>query len=546
MNLVQIQERLKDAPVQAIMQYANGTNPMVPPYLALAELKRRETMTQSAQAQQAMQQGQQPSVKEQVEQAAGLAGLQRQMQAQGMQNLMAQVRPQGVPENTPQPSRQPESEGVAALPTGDMYNFRDGGIVAFAAGGNEGMERLLSPEELKDAYYKARDAGDLQGASRIFRALKQREAAAPRTVTVPVAAMDDVAPRVETPRVVEQPVAAKPAVARSTPEQYATAQSEFVGDPQEVLRGIMSIPDPTERAAALDSLKRPKTGAPTPAAPSAPVSQGIMAIPGAQEAQDLYLEAMRKKSTPEGIVEQQRKLEALYGLDKQYGEERAKRIQAMEAERQKSLEERGLERLMRVMGGMAGRGLAGAGPAYLQSVETERAADAAFRKQMDEMLGGVEKEQRAEQVTRMKRAQEQMAEERKSAMEGAGKIMDIDSKIKLQELQAKSVLGRLSAEEEYTRRELAKGRSLPDIMSELSIAKAGGRAEMTREGKLQAAQSKYLEMSKDLLGQNELKKQGIKTLDDFLRKFYPQLVDESVSAGIPPIPAGAVRLKGAQ
>jgi hypothetical protein len=427
-----------------------------------------------------------------------------------------------------------------------MYNFRDGGIVAFAAGDLVESYPVLSLDEMRARYKQLLRANKPIEANEMLKQIKSKEPEEYRTISVPVAPMDEAPQRVQTPQPTQAGIVVPEQVARSTPEQYATAQSEFVGDPQEVLRGIMSIPDPTERAAALDSLKRPKTGAPTPAAPSAPVSQGIMAIPGAQEAQDLYLEAMRKKSTPEGIVEQQRKLEALYGLDKQYGEERAKRIQAMEAERQKSLEERGLERLMRVMGGMAGRGLAGAGPAYLQSVEAERAADAAFRKQMDEMLGGVEKEQRAEQVTRMKRAQEQMAEERKSAMEGAGKIMDIDSKIKLQELQAKSVLGRLSAEEEYTRRELAKGRSLPDIMSELSIAKAGGRAEMTREGKLQAAQSKYLEMSKDLLGQNELKKQGIKTLDDFLRKFYPQLVDESVSAGIPPIPAGAVRLKGAQ
>ena len=42
MNLVQIQERLKDMPLQAVMQYANGMNPEVPPYLALGELNRRK------------------------------------------------------------------------------------------------------------------------------------------------------------------------------------------------------------------------------------------------------------------------------------------------------------------------------------------------------------------------------------------------------------------------------------------------------------------------------------------------------------------------
>ena len=38
MNLIQIQEHLKDMPTQAIMAYANGQNPQVPPYMALGEM----------------------------------------------------------------------------------------------------------------------------------------------------------------------------------------------------------------------------------------------------------------------------------------------------------------------------------------------------------------------------------------------------------------------------------------------------------------------------------------------------------------------------
>ena len=41
MNLLEIQEDLKDQTMQIVMGYANGTNPDVPPYLALAELNRR-------------------------------------------------------------------------------------------------------------------------------------------------------------------------------------------------------------------------------------------------------------------------------------------------------------------------------------------------------------------------------------------------------------------------------------------------------------------------------------------------------------------------
>ena len=69
MNLVQIQERLKDMPLQAVMQYANGMNPEVPPYLALGELNRRKKMEQSMQPAE-MPQG---TIKEQLEQEVGLA-----------------------------------------------------------------------------------------------------------------------------------------------------------------------------------------------------------------------------------------------------------------------------------------------------------------------------------------------------------------------------------------------------------------------------------------------------------------------------------------
>ncbi len=48
MNLIQVQEHLKDMPMRAIMEYANGKNPQVPPYLALGELNRRKQMEQSA------------------------------------------------------------------------------------------------------------------------------------------------------------------------------------------------------------------------------------------------------------------------------------------------------------------------------------------------------------------------------------------------------------------------------------------------------------------------------------------------------------------
>ncbi len=138
MNLVQINERLKEMPVQALQQYANGSNPMVPPYLALGEIQRREKAKQMMANDQSA--GPKPSVKEQIEQAAGLMGLQ-QAQAQQQQAQQMQPRPGPVPEGAPQPEMQPEPEmmasgGIARIPMRqDLYRFANGGIIAFEEGG---------------------------------------------------------------------------------------------------------------------------------------------------------------------------------------------------------------------------------------------------------------------------------------------------------------------------------------------------------------------------------------------------------------------------
>ena len=132
MNLVQIQERLKDLPMQAVMSYANGQNPQVPPYLALGELNRRKQMEQKA------AQAPTGTVKDNIEQQMGLMQLQKARQGQ-MSQQMAQQGTQAptIPQGTPEPEMQPEAEmamaagGVTSLPMQEM-NFGSGGIIAFA------------------------------------------------------------------------------------------------------------------------------------------------------------------------------------------------------------------------------------------------------------------------------------------------------------------------------------------------------------------------------------------------------------------------------
>jgi len=178
MNLIQVQEHLKDMPMRAIMEYANGKNPQVPPYLALGELNRRKQMEQSAKT------GTPPdgTVKDKLEkeltgQAADLmqAGAAKQAQSnqQLQQSLMGQ--PQPVPEGTPQPPQpeepMPEMQqmaagGLTSLPTRDMFKFAGGGgVVAFADGD-------LVEDRAKEELARAQLKGDREGMMDVVNKMK--------------------------------------------------------------------------------------------------------------------------------------------------------------------------------------------------------------------------------------------------------------------------------------------------------------------------------------------------------------------------------------
>ena len=181
MNLIQIQEHLKDLPTQAIMAYANGQNPQVPPYMALGEMNRRKSMEQRA------AQAPDSSVKEKLEselsQQIALPGVGQGMNMRinpaGMPQPMPSAQPQMAPQMPrmqnppmarpmpPQQMSQPGSipagapgmarGGLAELPTRrSMFNYAPGGIVAFAEESNEQL--VLPPGESVSGTYS--DSGD--------------------------------------------------------------------------------------------------------------------------------------------------------------------------------------------------------------------------------------------------------------------------------------------------------------------------------------------------------------------------------------------------
>jgi hypothetical protein len=137
MNLVKAQEYAQSLPLAELKKYADGLNPsMIPPWLATGEIEAKTKRAEMANVMQGAATGEQPSVKEQIEQKAGLLGLQMAQQ-RSQQQAMMQPRPMAgpVPTGTPQPEAQPRPTQMAGLDQlQSNIKMAGGGIVAFATG----------------------------------------------------------------------------------------------------------------------------------------------------------------------------------------------------------------------------------------------------------------------------------------------------------------------------------------------------------------------------------------------------------------------------
>lgn len=94
----------------------------------------------------------------------------------------------------------------------------------------------------------------------------------------------------------------------------------------------------------------------------------------------------------------------------------------MREQYQGATKERDLERLMAVLGGMSRGSLAGAGPAYLQAVSSERGADLAQAQRENEALAALEKERRSEGVTAAKDVGSEISKRLESGARTAGQL----------------------------------------------------------------------------------------------------------------------------
>jgi len=121
MNITQLSEQLKDVPQGTLIGYAKNPNSVVPQFLALAEIQRRQHLQAPASAPTG-------TVADDVlAQAAPQPMAPQQMDPRMLQAMQAQQ----LPENQP---------GVTQLPSGMPQGMASGGIVAFAGGGGLSLD----------------------------------------------------------------------------------------------------------------------------------------------------------------------------------------------------------------------------------------------------------------------------------------------------------------------------------------------------------------------------------------------------------------------
>jgi hypothetical protein len=464
MNLVQINERLKDLPMQVLQQYANGMNPEVPPYLALGELQRRETSQKQMATAQGGQQGPQPSIKEQVEQKAGLMALQQMQQQQAAQQMQQPQGPMPVPAGAPQPEMQPQAMmargGLTSIPVRrDMFEYAGGGIIAFS--GENGSEvkskyetaydrmnrlnREKAAEEKAERLEAIRAAGNetmpygeqMRNVGRaIDRAVPDPIELLKTLISAPGYGLSkDDAKTDRAPKVIQT---GSPDIPSSPAVQKVAPAADRPAPPRAAPASIPSAPRPTQAAAAAPT---PAVQAGLPAAlpaalAGAPEAVSIPVSPDRAKLEALMEEQKRPAPTAEGVISGVSALmpEGMRdeAMKKRFAEQRA-RADARERGYKES-QPSGLDNLIRVLG-QAGqyKGFSGIGPAYTALQQQRRAEDLAFQKQQDELMtaiegreSGADKDVFTARTGAMDRAQQMYGQSQKSIIDAASSMLGVD------------------------------------------------------------------------------------------------------------------------
>jgi hypothetical protein len=182
MNLMEVQSRLNKLPplpesIQYLTSAAQGGNPQVPPFMALARISEINKEIQSTQQAQPPAEPLNESLPKQALQSMGIGALQQGQQQQGMQQMAQQAgaAQRAVPPGIPQPVRQQQPQpqqpmpqqapqgaqpvrmaaggGLMNIPVDPrMFEYGSGGVVAFSGeDGDQEVEAAVEDEPGYDA-----------------------------------------------------------------------------------------------------------------------------------------------------------------------------------------------------------------------------------------------------------------------------------------------------------------------------------------------------------------------------------------------------------
>jgi len=434
MNLVKAQEYAQALPLAELQKYANGLDPdMLPAWLATAEIQAKEKRSQMANNLRGAAQGPQPSIKEQIEQKAGLMAAQQP----GMTPGAPQMQPQAPP------TMMAAHGGLTRLPS--HFNFDGGGIVAFATG-----DKVKEPEESLSERYGAIPKLAAEFGVPIWMYRQAAEVASQTGTTVGqilktmlgdaagsaanVAKVAGTAPGLAVlAGGIPATQFANDVMANNPKLQEAYADMGAMGgamDPEGAMAAAMyqqaaanktkatpTIPEDLGREGTrvgrgidsspnlvLGSGKPP--GAPRPpglpGAAKPPVAGSPPAAPAGpppDSAQAMAMQALKEQAIPmtqDAAIAERRAGEKAFGLDKPAGEDQMARIDALN-KKYESSKPTGLQELIQMLGQSSQyKGMSGMAPAYTAMEAQKRAADLAHAKEINTLMSGVEGTRRGE------------------------------------------------------------------------------------------------------------------------------------------------------
>jgi hypothetical protein len=447
MNLYKIQEELKFKSIPELQHFANGMDPKVPAWMASSVLKAKVDERERFANMQGAAKGQMPSVKEQLEQKAGLMQQQASQAPMGLAQPMAQP-PQG-------PVQMPG--GLTSGSAGSGMQFAEGGIVGFdgttgsyvgrSKGSNvlpdkTGYEGMGLWEAIKamggdfSDYLAATEKASLQGPT-TARPLKPGE-------YNPTIAKEDT-------KVITDQDGTSYTVRAGTP--FATSSNSVYapkpdGSPGVYIRPAnMSDSDWAENvkslgghtpmaptgniagsrrtpqqlaAAGINPVVTPSTGLGgnknvPPTGPRPPAAGGL----GSSSIADMLQKQLGKEPaqpTTEDAIAAIKGIQKGFGVDQPAGNEERAMIEQMNRRYAQGQENRSMRDLRGVMSAF-GRGYGAAGSEANRAEEAATNADMAQQQKVYEMLNSINKANRAEGVGAAKSAGELLSGREKSASE---------------------------------------------------------------------------------------------------------------------------------